>query len=114
MTSRRVKRRREFKERVAAWAKQVGVRPRRVQIQAMRKKWASCSTTGTLTFSRDLLDEPKRFREYVVAHEVLHLNVPNHGKLFKSLMSAFVPGWETIAKGRVSGACAARARLSKR
>lgn len=64
--------------------------------------------TGTLTFSPILLDEPKHFREYVVAHEVLHLSVPNHGKLFKSLMSAFVPGWEGIARGRVSGACAAR------
>jgi predicted metal-dependent hydrolase len=74
----------------------------------MRKKWASCSTTGTLTFSQSLFDQPRRFREYVVAHEVLHLSVPNHGRLFKSLMSALIPGWETVAHGRVSGACAAR------
>ena len=106
--SLRIRNRREFKNRVLSWAKRVGVQPRRVQIQGMRKKWASCSTAGTLTFSESLLDQPKHFREYVVAHEVLHLNVPNHGRLFKSLMSAFVPGWEAIAKGRVSGACAAR------
>ena len=79
----------------------------------MRKKWASCSTAGTLTFSQSLLDEPKKFREYVVAHEVLHLSVPNHGRLFKSLMSAFVPGWESIAKGRVSGACAGKTTRGK-
>jgi predicted metal-dependent hydrolase len=74
----------------------------------MRRKWASCSTVGTLTFSQSLLEQPELFREYVVAHEVLHLAVPNHGRLFKSLMSAYVPGWEEIAYGRVSGACAAR------
>ena len=106
--------RRELKERVEAWATRLGVRPRRVQIQAMRRKWASCSTVGTLTFSQSLLAEPRRFSEYVVAHEVLHLSVPNHGRLFKSLMSAFMPGWESIAKGRVSGACAARSASLKR
>jgi len=108
LRSLRIRHRQEFKDRVHSWAKRVGVQPRRVQIQGMRKKWASCSTTGTLTFSQSLLDQPKGFREYVVAHEVLHLSVPNHGRLFRSLMSAFIPGWEVVAKGRVSGACAAR------
>jgi predicted metal-dependent hydrolase len=27
-------------------------------------------------------------------HELLHLQVPNHGKLFKSRLSALVSGWE--------------------
>ena len=26
-------------------------------------------------------------------HELLHLRVRNHGKLFRALMSAHVPGW---------------------
>ncbi|MCK4790867.1 MAG: M48 family metallopeptidase [Desulfobacteraceae bacterium] len=31
-------------------------------------------------------------------HELLHLRVPNHGKLFKSLMSLYLPDWEDLAK----------------
>jgi predicted metal-dependent hydrolase len=29
----------------------------------------------------------------VIVHELLHLLVPNHGKLFKSLMNAYLPDW---------------------
>lgn len=33
---------------------------------------------------------------FVVAHELLHLRVPNHGRLFKALMTAHVPGWRSF------------------
>jgi hypothetical protein len=41
-----------------------------------------------------IAEAPMAFRELVIVHELLHLLVPNHGKLFKSLMSAYLPGWE--------------------
>ena len=34
--------------------------------------------------------------KHVVAHELLHLRVPNHGRLFKALMSVHVPGWRSL------------------
>jgi predicted metal-dependent hydrolase len=71
----------------------------------MTRKWASCSTAGWLTFSRDLLQEETRFRDVVIVHELLHLLVPNHGKLFRSLMTAYVPAWERVSRGRVSRLC---------
>jgi hypothetical protein len=42
------------------------------------------------------------FREVVIVHELLHLLVPNHGKLFKSLLNAYLPGWEKAAQGGLS------------
>lgn len=60
----------------------------------MTRKWASCSMQGWVTFSEDLLREPGKFQDYVIVHELLHLKVPNHGKLFKSLLSAHMPGWK--------------------
>jgi len=73
----------------------------------MRAKWASCSPAGRLTFSHDLLREMRAFQEAVVVHELLHIRVPNHGRLFKSLMSAYVPDWEHVMEHRVArrGAC---------
>jgi predicted metal-dependent hydrolase len=62
----------------------------------MRHKWASCSTRGTVSFSGDLLKQPADFREYVIVHELLHLKVSNHGKLFKSLLRAYLPNYESI------------------
>lgn len=87
------------------WASKIGVSPKRVQIQRMTKKWASCSTSGRVCLSRDLLVEDIAFQEVVIVHELLHLLVPNHGKLFKSLMKAYLPRWEEIASGRIAGKC---------
>ncbi len=64
----------------------------------MRKKWASCSTAGRITFSSDLLEQPPDFRRFVIIHELLHLKVPNHGKLFKALLRAHVRNVSRIAK----------------
>ena len=94
-----------MREEIRDWAAKIRVSPRRVQIQRMTTKWASCSTNGRVCFSLELLDEPASFREVVIVHELLHLLVPNHGKLFKSLMNAYLPGWEAHAAGRVSRLC---------
>src|SRR5262245_46867498 len=95
----------DLKREVGRWAAKIGVVPKRVQIQRMTKKWASCSTSGRICLSRDLLREDRTFREIVIVHELLHLSVPNHGKLFKSLMNAYLPDWEARAKGRVARVC---------
>lgn len=95
----------DLKGEVRRWAAKIGVLPKRVQIQRMTRKWASCSTDGRVYLSTDLLRESRAFREIVIVHELLHLSVPNHGKLFKSLMNCYVPNWEGRAKRRVAMVC---------
>jgi hypothetical protein len=85
-----------FRKRVQYWSETIGVVPKLIQIRAMTKKWASCSTAGRLSFSRDLLSRRAKFRDYVIVHELVHLQVPNHGKLFKSLLRGYVPEWEKM------------------
>lgn len=75
-----------FKTRVRRWATQLRVRPAAVRVQKMRRKWASCSPSGWVSFSTRVLRQPREFQDYVIVHELLHLKVPNHGKLFKSLL----------------------------
>lgn len=62
----------------------------------MRRKWASCSTNGHLNFNTELLHKDRKFQDYVIVHELLHLRVPNHGKLFKSLMRVHLGEWEVV------------------
>jgi predicted metal-dependent hydrolase len=90
----------KFKAEIVRWALVMKVKPAQVRVQRMKKKWASCSSKGCVCFSVDLLRESKMFQKYVIVHELLHLQVPNHGKLFKSLLSAYVPNWEAILKER--------------
>src|SRR5690606_22388549 len=50
-----------FKAEVRAWARRIGVEPTSITIRPMRRKWASCSSQGRLTFSLDLLRQPASF-----------------------------------------------------
>ncbi len=79
-----------FKAEVRAWAKRIGVEPREIHLRPMKRKWGSCSTTGRLTFNTELLTQPAEFRREVIVEELLHLRVPNHGKLFKALRRAYL------------------------
>jgi hypothetical protein len=69
----------------------------------MTRKWGSCSLAGTITLAVDLVDEADGFQDFVIAHELLHLRVPNHGRLFTALMTAHVPGWRRLEVSRRSG-----------
>ncbi|HUF74644.1 MAG TPA: M48 family metallopeptidase [Longimicrobiales bacterium] len=90
-----------LKAAVRQWASRIRVTPRRVQVQRMTRKWASCSPAGVF-FSQDLLRQETAFREVVIVHELLHLVIPNHGRLFRSLMKAYLPRWEEIAGARIA------------
>ncbi|UZQ84498.1 M48 family metallopeptidase [Thermoclostridium stercorarium] len=79
-----------FKAEVKAWAERIGVEPKEIHIRPMKRKWASCSQTGRLTFDTELLRQPAGFRAEVIVHELLHLKVPNHGPLFKALLKAYL------------------------
>lgn len=69
----------------------------------MTRKWGSCSSGGIISLAEDLADQEACFQDFVIAHELLHLRVPNHGKVFKALMSAHVPSWREHDKHRLTG-----------
>lgn len=114
----------EFKSRVMEWAVKLDVRVRGLYVRPMRNKWASCSTAGTLSLNDELLSMERDLGDYVMVHELLHFSVPNHGKLWKSLMRAHLGDYETQERRlRESGACSrigrsadspARTRLDRR
>ncbi len=80
------------------WASRIGVKPVRVQVRPMQTKWASISTTGRMTLDIGLLALPKELGEFVIVHELVHLLAPNHGRVFKSFMHAYLPDWESREK----------------
>lgn len=81
-----------FRAKVDAWSHKLRVRPTQIRVQDMTRKWASCSAQGRLTFSRDLIREPSSFQDYVIAHELLHLRIRNHGRLFTATLKVHLPG----------------------
>ena len=80
------------------WQEKLKVKLTRIQIMKMKNKWSSCSTKGNITLNSELTKLPKEIAEYAILHELLHLIVPNHGKTFKALLSAYMPNWEELHK----------------
>lgn len=76
----------EFKQRVLGWAGRLGIEVKSLSVRPMRNKWASCSTAGNLNFNAELLALDHELSDYVIVHELLHFFVPNHGRVWKSLM----------------------------
>lgn len=90
----------DLKRRTLGWATRLRVNPKVIRVQEMRRKWGSCSSAGTITLANDLATQEHCFQDYVIVHELLHLRLPTHGRVFKALMSAYVPGWQAMEQRR--------------
>ncbi|MEA2331650.1 MAG: hypothetical protein QOH58_1788 [Thermoleophilaceae bacterium] len=65
----------------------------KLQIRGQRTRWASCSSTGAMSFNWRLMLAPPAVLDYVVEHEVVHLDVLDHSQRFWIMLSERVPGW---------------------
>jgi predicted metal-dependent hydrolase len=65
----------------------------RLQIRGQRTRWASCSSTGAMSFNWRLLLAPEEILEYVVEHEVAHLEIHDHSRRFWNLLAKRCPDY---------------------
>jgi len=94
-----ISKKQDFKNRVREWAQKLDVKVRIISIRSMKNKWASYTkTSGLLIFNKQLLEMDRDLGDYVIVHELLHFHVPNHGKLWKSLMLAHLGDYEKLEK----------------
>jgi len=93
-----------FTERVAFYARQIGLQPQKLRISSARTRWGSCSSRGTLSFTWRLVMAPLPVIDYVVVHELCHLQVRNHSKDFWNKVRAIMPDYKERARWlRVNG-----------
>lgn len=90
----------DFKQYVMDWAREVGVQPKELHIRRMKRKLASCSSRGRLTFDVSLLEDAAGKRLEAVLHELLHLRYPNHGKMFNALLRTYLRKKRAYGAGR--------------
>jgi predicted metal-dependent hydrolase len=68
-----------------------------LSIRGQRTRWASCAADGSMSFNWRLLLAPERVLEYVVWHEVCHLEVADHSPRFWALVERRCPDWREPA-----------------
>ena len=90
--------RQTFERQADQYAEQMGVEYEQIEIRNQRTKWGSCSATGTLGLNWRLMMAPMEIVDYIVIHELAHLQESNHTDAFWSLVAEHDPEYETHAR----------------
>ena len=80
-----------LRRRVERWQGRVGVTPSDVVVQDLGYRWGSCGKGERLYFHWRAILLPPRIVEYVVAHELVHLDEPHHTPEFWSRLERAMP-----------------------
>jgi predicted metal-dependent hydrolase len=83
---------------VERWNKIYGFYFNDIKVKQMSSRWGSCSSKKNLNFNYKLMFLPEKMIEYVVVHELCHLQEFNHSKQFWKLVERCVPDYKKIKK----------------
>jgi predicted metal-dependent hydrolase len=71
---------------------------RRVTIRNQRSRWGSCSRRGTISLNWKLIQSPSFVRDYIIAHELMHLRQMNHSARFWREVDGVCPEYKIAEK----------------
>lgn len=81
----------ELPLRVTELAAAHGLTVQRVSVRNQRSRWGSCSARGVISLNWRLMQAPDFVRDYIIAHELMHLRQMNHSERFWKLVYAAFP-----------------------
>jgi hypothetical protein len=71
-------------------------KPTLLKYRWMARRWGSCSSKGSILLNLELIKAPKSCIEYVLIHELCHLEHHNHSKAFYALLERYCPEWREV------------------
>lgn len=84
---------RGFSPRLLHWAAQTGLSPNSLGLSSAKRRWGSCTSRGAVRLNWRLVMAPPRVLDYVIVHELAHLEHMNHSAAFWSLVGCWMPDW---------------------
>jgi len=87
-----------IKQRVSEIADQNGFDFNRLFVRSQRTKWGTCSSGRNLSFNWRLILCPKFVLDYLIIHELSHLNVMNHSARFWQTVGGLIPDYKNAQK----------------
>ena len=81
-------------ERLEVISEQTSLTPTKVNIRQYRARWGSCNNRGEVSFNYFLMMTPLFVIDYVITHELCHLEFLNHSKSFWQLVKQHSPNYQ--------------------
>jgi len=79
---------------IEKWEPRLGVSVNGYFLQRMKTKWGSCNhRAGNIRLNTELVKKPKDLLEYVIVHEMAHLQEPAHNERFVAILDKHYPTW---------------------
>jgi len=85
--------RRDVSSIVASFRRRHGIKPRAVRVSEMKQGWGACGPSGAILINWELIFAPAAVLEYVVAHELAHLQVRSHEPDFWDHLAQIMPNY---------------------
>lgn len=83
----------EIHTSVRTWSQRLNAQFHVIRVKEMKSRWGSCSTKRNLNFNWRLVLAPTSARDYVVVHELCHLQEMNHSEKFWGLVQRALPDY---------------------
>lgn len=84
--------------RVNHWMQRTGIYASSMGVTGARRRWGSCSASGALNFTWRLVMAPEDVIDYVVVHELSHIEHLNHSKAFWARVEEIMPDYKIKLK----------------
>ncbi len=85
-------------QKLAHWNAHYNFVYRRVAIRNNKSRWGSASAKRNLNFNYRILFLPEHLQDYLIVHELCHLQEHNHSKNFWSLVAQTIPDYKKSRK----------------
>jgi hypothetical protein len=82
-----------IKERIKQYAEMTGLKYSKISVTSAKKRWGSCSFKGNLNFSWRLIMAPPEVIDYVIIHELAHIEEHNHSARYWDKVRALFPDY---------------------
>lgn len=76
------------------WCFRTKLNPQNISYRYAKRRWGSCSHINNISINYMLLQFPKKVIEYVVLHELCHIEEKNHSKRFYNLLSLYMSDYK--------------------
>lgn len=84
----------KVKERVSYYSSYFNDEVTTVKVKEQKKRWASCTSKNELLFNWRCVMAPVFVLDYIVVHEMCHMEYKNHSKDFWNRVYAVMPDYE--------------------